>query len=36
MFQTKPTMTQENTNCLRNTKKGLLSVAWDNIMLAHG
>ena len=29
-------MAKENINYLHNKKEGLVSVTWDNIVLAHG
>ena len=36
MFQTNSIMAQDNTNYLNNKKEVLVSVAWENIVSAHG
>ena len=36
MFQTNYNMAQDNINCMHNTKKALVSVAWEKIVADHG
>ena len=36
MFQINYIMAQDDINYLQNTKEGLLSFSWENIVSAHG
>ena len=36
MFKTNYIMAQDKINYMQNTKEGLVSVAWENIVSAHG